>query len=834
MEMPTMFVSKGNGVPHAIVPTAILQSIMANQENLANLVSDLRTQVKGDEGVAKKDSGGKQAATPVTRHDDTPVTQAELCRLLQVERGIPNTLFEFEPPLTEEVLATPCPMGYQPPSFTKFDGTSSAREHLMCFLDDLGVHRDNKSLRLKEFSKSLAGRAFTWYAKLRPGSMRSREELATEFYGKFLEEEGITTFEELMRRGADVAEAIKRQGKQAKEADNAFDVCALEEKGRKRSFWGPHPSREYAHNNEEDLPPLPISRVQACKLVEEWLKDGKIQLKRNKTPLSKEQYDDPSYCILHKTLYHTTMNCWTIRRAFHRQLKAGKGPLPNHGVNAITVANNEIRIEEVKEESDDEEKLLSVGLAKTRGFRILFSQLGLDQEAQKEAARALTKIIKEKGGELCTANAPLTRLARSHATAILFKEPSPQGPEFFHNRPLYVEACVEGIKERLRPTTPAVKRFQGRSEGGVEKEYLPNGQQLRTPPQELQDAPKQGEEELEEVNVGEDAGGVSAEESKIEAIRAMRLPSSAKEIEQLLGKMGYIRRFIPSLGELISPLRELLKEKMSFVWLKTRQESFEQIKQRLRSQALADMLAISSRGSGEDMVDELNGEMPEVNVCQGVHSDDWWILQFDGTPGNSTGGAGVVLSNGKDALATIRSREARDAAEEIVIFRKDEGVRKMENLHHALCGDSGPSLYRRMQRVGMFWPTMKMHCDTVQRTCRKCLRMIIGERIPGEVVAEIMEEVRGKAEGELLKHHRRLTLAYEKLVRPRMFSEGELVLKATDAVMRKQHTSKWAPNWEGPYIVKEARDNGCCTLVDPENQREIGPINFKYVKKYYA
>ncbi|KAJ1442177.1 Ribonuclease H-like superfamily [Sesbania bispinosa] len=106
-------------------------------------------------------------------------------------------------------------------------------------------------------------------------------------------------------------------------------------------------------------------------------------------------------------------------------------------------------------------------------------------------------------------------------------------------------------------------------------------------------------------------------------------------------------------------------------------------------------------------------------------------------------------------------------------------------------------------------------------------RMMIEQSTPREATAEIIEEVRGKAEDELLKHHRRLTLAYEKLVRPRMFCEEELVLKATDAMMRKHHTSKWAPNWEGPYIVKEARDNGCCTLVDPEDQREIGPINFK-------
>ncbi|KAJ1396549.1 Ribonuclease H-like superfamily [Sesbania bispinosa] len=445
--------------------------------------------------------------------------------------------------------------------------------------------------------------------------------------------------------------------------------------------------------------------------------------------------------------------------------------------------------------------------------------------------------------------------------------------------------------------------------------------------------------------------------------------------------------------------------------------------QRLRSQALADMLAISSEGSEERLIEEIKGEMPEVNMCENVGDQRWWTLQFDGTPVNPVGGAGVVLTNeeGKirgdsnlvvkqikgeygakelslaayrdevlrlmnafeeveaahtpradnryaEALATIGSKEVRNSREEIVTFRRverpslaivphherpvdwrtaiveqlesrmcskttreyqrlhgklykrtengllmkcvpeEEGVRRMDNLHHATCGDVGPSLYRRMRRVGMFWPTMKMHCDVVQRMCKKCVtvkeeievnmvnedwrtplkkyleegelpvepkevaklrkrserttkhgstkatpfslvygaeavlpvevlvpsaRMVVGEGIPREATTEIIEEIRAKAENEMLRHHKRLALAYEKIVKPRMFCEGELVLKATDAVMRKQHTSKWAPNWEGPYVIKEARDNGWCTLMDPEDQLEIGPINFKYVKKYY-
>ncbi|XP_072080990.1 uncharacterized protein [Arachis hypogaea] len=42
------------------------------------------------------------------------------------------------------------------------------------------------------------------------------------------------------------------------------------------------------------------------------------------------------------------------------------------------------------------------------------------------------------------------------------------------------------------------------------------------------------------------------------------------------------------------------------------------------------------------------------------------------------------------------------------------------------------------------------------------------------------------------------------------------------------------PKWEGPYIVSEVHPNGHCILLDPDHGTTTGPINFKYVKNYYA
>ncbi|KAL4396667.1 hypothetical protein AHAS_Ahas01G0114800 [Arachis hypogaea] len=45
-------------------------------------------------------------------------------------------------------------------------------------------------------------------------------------------------------------------------------------------------------------------------------------------------------------------------------------------------------------------------------------------------------------------NAPLTRLAKAHANALVFRDSDSFNGEFYHNKPLYVEAVIEGMKVR--------------------------------------------------------------------------------------------------------------------------------------------------------------------------------------------------------------------------------------------------------------------------------------------------------------------------------------------------------------------------------------------------
>ena len=74
----------------------------------------------------------------------------------------------------------PYPANYTPPISPKYDGmVGNAREHIRRYMDALIAHSHDHELRLREFSKSLEGCAFTWYTSLSPGSVLSWNDMAT-------------------------------------------------------------------------------------------------------------------------------------------------------------------------------------------------------------------------------------------------------------------------------------------------------------------------------------------------------------------------------------------------------------------------------------------------------------------------------------------------------------------------------------------------------------------------------------------------------------------------------------------------------------------------------
>ena len=98
----------------------------------------------------------------------------ELAAFLEQERvRAPKERFYAQrPPYPLRVLSKPYLERYEPRAFAQYDGRKgSAVEHVSKFIDTLGPYVADEDLCLREFSKSLCDRAYTWYIGLKPRSI---------------------------------------------------------------------------------------------------------------------------------------------------------------------------------------------------------------------------------------------------------------------------------------------------------------------------------------------------------------------------------------------------------------------------------------------------------------------------------------------------------------------------------------------------------------------------------------------------------------------------------------------------------------------------------------
>uniref|UniRef100_A0A2N9HQQ7 Integrase catalytic domain-containing protein n=1 Tax=Fagus sylvatica TaxID=28930 RepID=A0A2N9HQQ7_FAGSY len=93
---------------------------------------------------------------------------------------------------------------------------------------------------------------------------------------------------------------------------------------------------------------------------------------------------------------------------------------------------------------------------------------------------------------------------------------------------------------------------------------------------------------------------------------------------------------------------------------------------------------------------------------------------------------------------------------------------------------------------------------------------------------EGLDESRELARLKSQRNYQRMANAYSKTLQVRIFAEGQLVLKAADFVRRGLPSpSKFSPNWEGPYLIREAHGSGYYKLSKSDGTTLADPINGK-------
>ena len=93
----------------------------------------------------------------------------------------------YHRPYVDAFDLIPYPAGWRVPDFVKFSGDDnrSTWEHIGQYIAQLGEVGSSKSLRVRLFSLSLTGMAFSWFSSLTPNSIRSWDKLEQKFHDHF-------------------------------------------------------------------------------------------------------------------------------------------------------------------------------------------------------------------------------------------------------------------------------------------------------------------------------------------------------------------------------------------------------------------------------------------------------------------------------------------------------------------------------------------------------------------------------------------------------------------------------------------------------------------------
>ncbi|XP_070049407.1 uncharacterized protein [Nicotiana tomentosiformis] len=82
-------------------------------------------------------------------------------------------------------------------------------------------------------------------------------------------------------------------------------------------------------------------------------------------------------------------------------------------------------------------------------------------------------------------------------------------------------------------------------------------------------------------------------------------------------------------------------------------------------------------------------------------------------------------------------------------------------------------------------------------------------------------------------YQNRMSRAFNKRIRPRQFTPGQLVLKRI-LPHQDEAKGKFLPTWQGPYMVHRVLTRGALILAKMDGETWPNPINSDAVKRYYV
>ena len=77
------------------------------------------------------------------------------------------------------------------------------------------------------------------------------------------------------------------------------------------------------------------------------------------------------------------------------------------------------------------------------------------------------------------------------------------------------------------------------------------------------------------------AQGIRTDAKKVKAVEQFPIPNDLKTLRSFLGLVSYYRKFVPDFARVAEPLHALTKKEVPFIWTKTCQDAFHELKRLL-------------------------------------------------------------------------------------------------------------------------------------------------------------------------------------------------------------------------------------------------------------
>ena len=73
----------------------------------------------------------------------------------------------------------------------------------------------------------------------------------------------------------------------------------------------------------EEPPAIPCTAEELNHILDKWIGDGVVRPFTVSRPPMEEERKNPLFCRIHNYVKHSTKDCWTFRRLFHKKLREG-------------------------------------------------------------------------------------------------------------------------------------------------------------------------------------------------------------------------------------------------------------------------------------------------------------------------------------------------------------------------------------------------------------------------------------------------------------------------------------------------------------------------------